>query len=450
MTSGAVLGRLDARLPGPDYCRHSRARRHPPGCCAAWPAVTALPARSNVRSPRPDPAAHGRLQAAARARDGATGCRCSSRPTRRAASSSASGTGRRPGSPGAMALGAAGDAGAGRAGRSRDRARAASARRERQLRAGARPRDRIRATPRSACGRSATTRRGRAARGRVAARPPVRRRAPATRQALPGQGRGGVDPHHALARVDRTRDELDAVELVPFRAAIGGERRTRDVRPRRRARAHRRARAAGDARAPVMHDLLRGELGFAGVSITDALDMRALPQGAAQAVDVVAALEAGVDLLLSTADRRAQRRIESALVAGCRGGALRRPTASRARGRGSMRSAAGSTASSSRSLDVVGSPAHRALARELAARALTLVRDDAGLLPLRLSPDASDPRGHARAEGPHARGHVLVRDARRWPRRSAATARRWTRSSPRIHRPTRRSRRSGDAPRATT
>ena len=37
------------------------------------------------------------------------------------------------------------------------------------------------------------------------------------------------------------------------------------------------------------------------------------------------------------------------------------------------------------SLDVVGSADHRALARELAARSLTLVRDDAGLLPLRLS-----------------------------------------------------------------
>jgi beta-N-acetylhexosaminidase len=39
-------------------------------------------------------------------------------------------------------------------------------------------------------------------------------------------------------------------------------------------------------------------------------------------------------------------------------------------------------------LEVVGSAEHRALARELAARSLTLVRNDAGLLPLRLDPGA--------------------------------------------------------------
>jgi beta-N-acetylhexosaminidase len=39
-------------------------------------------------------------------------------------------------------------------------------------------------------------------------------------------------------------------------------------------------------------------------------------------------------------------------------------------------------------LDVVGSPGHAALARELAARSLTLVRDEAGLLPLRVGTEA--------------------------------------------------------------
>src|SRR5206468_2683340 len=46
----------------------------------------------------------------------------------------------------------------------------------------------------------------------------------------------------------------------------------------------------------------------------DAFDMGALPQDESQAVDVVAALRAGVDLLLATSDRRAHRRIERALV----------------------------------------------------------------------------------------------------------------------------------------
>ena len=57
----------------------------------------------------------------------------------------------------------------------------------------------------------------------------------------------------------------------------------------------------------VMHDLLRDRLGFRGVTITDALDMEALPQGDAQAIDAIAALQAGNDLLLCVPDRARPR-----------------------------------------------------------------------------------------------------------------------------------------------
>jgi beta-N-acetylhexosaminidase len=133
-----------------------------------------------------------------------------------------------------------------------------------------------------------------------------------------------------------------------------------------------------------MTGVLREQLAFDGVSITDALDMHALPQDATQAVDVVAALAAGVDLLLSTPDRRAQRRIESAIVraasihlldeAGLRRSATRLDA---------LRSWL--AAFDEPPFEVVGSADHRALATELAKRSLTLVRDDAGLLPLRLA-----------------------------------------------------------------
>ena len=63
----------------------------------------------------------------------------------------------------------------------------------------------------------------------------------------------------------------------------------------------------------VMHELLRGRLGFDGVSITDAMDMKAVAQGTGQVVDSIVALRAGVDLLLLTPDRAAQRRLEEGL-----------------------------------------------------------------------------------------------------------------------------------------
>ena len=203
---------------------------------------------------------------------------------------------------------------------------------------------------------------------------------------FPGKGEGSVDTHHALDAVDRTRDELAAVELVPFRAAT-------DAGVRLVMSGHFAVPALTGSRAlpstlsrHVMHALLRDELGFDGVSITDALDMGALPQDATQAIDVITALDAGVDLLLATVDRRAHRRIESALLRAAEVELLDADGIARSRARlDALRRWIDSF--DAPSLDVVGSADHRALARELAARSMTLVRDDAGLLPLQLSPE---------------------------------------------------------------
>jgi beta-N-acetylhexosaminidase len=134
----------------------------------------------------------------------------------------------------------------------------------------------------------------------------------ATAKHFPGSGGLMADTHHGLGVVDRSAADLQAVELAPFRAAF-------DAGVRMVMSGHFAVPAlTGDRTQPstlsrrMMWGLLREELGFEGVSITDALDMKAIPQGAAQARAVVEALDAGVDLLLTTADRRAQLRIEQA------------------------------------------------------------------------------------------------------------------------------------------
>jgi beta-N-acetylhexosaminidase len=204
---------------------------------------------------------------------------------------------------------------------------------------------------------------------------------------FPGAGAAGEDPHLELAVVNPSRDRLDAVELTPFRAAIAaGVQMVMSGHLASPALTGSRTLPATLSRR-VMGDLLRDELGFQGVAITDALDMHALPQDATQAVDVVAAIAAGVDLLLATPDRRALRRIESALRRAADvdlfdADALR---ASGVRLAGLRDWLAGFE---DPGLEVVGAGEHVALARELAERSLTLVRDEARLLPLRLSPDA--------------------------------------------------------------
>jgi beta-N-acetylhexosaminidase len=137
----------------------------------------------------------------------------------------------------------------------------------------------------------------------------------------------------------------------------------------------------------VLGDLLRRELGFEGLVITDALDMRALAQGPSQVLDVIAALRAGADLLLCAPDPDPIERIEAGLLHA----ASRRlldPAALAATHRRLVALRDWLGGFQAPPLSVVGCAAHAALAGELAARSITLVRDDAGLLPLRLSPDA--------------------------------------------------------------
>ncbi len=139
---------------------------------------------------------------------------------------------------------------------------------------------------------------------------------------FPGLGDTDADTHHGLAIVRASRERLEAVDLVPFRAAI-------DAGVPIVMSSHVAVPALNDGDAvastlapAVMTGLLRGRLGFEGVTISDALDMRAIAQGEAQAAAILAALRAGVDLLLCGPDRDAQGRIEAALLAGAADGRI--------------------------------------------------------------------------------------------------------------------------------
>ena len=209
----------------------------------------------------------------------------------------------------------------------------------------------------------------------------------ATGKHFPGAGGLVADTHHQLGVIDRSPADLEAGELVPFRAAIvAGVRVVMS--------GHFAVPAlTGDPTQPstlsrrMMSGLLRDELDFEGVSITDALDMKAIPQGAAQARAVIEALDAGVDLLLTTPDRQAQLRIEKALrrafADDLQDAEAARRSSARVR---ALRQWVGGFEDPA--LDVAGSSEHRALARELAERSLTLVRDDARMLPLRVGTGA--------------------------------------------------------------
>jgi beta-N-acetylhexosaminidase len=204
----------------------------------------------------------------------------------------------------------------------------------------------------------------------------------ATLKHFPGSGATAADPHHELPVLDRTMDELDDRELIPFRAALAAGARL--VMTGHLALRGQRDDLPTSLSPAILRDLLRERLGFEGVTVTDALDMRALAQGSAQIVDAVVALRAGEDVLLGTPDESALERLEEGIAQAQRRGLIDPAADAAAVARvGELRRWLGGFEQPP--LEVVGCPEHVALAAELARRSITLVRDDEGLLPLKVA-----------------------------------------------------------------
>ncbi len=196
----------------------------------------------------------------------------------------------------------------------------------------------------------------------------------ATVKHFPGLGDAAVDTHHDAATITHSRDQLVARELVPFRAAIAAGARLAMA-------AHLAVPAlTGDATLPAslsraaLSDVLRDQLGFAGLTITDALDMAGVNAATGAGDPMATALGAGEDLLLGTPLLTLIGRQVSSVDDD--------PPIRRLAG---MRSWLAGFEQPD--LSVVGCADHLALAELLARRSITLVRDDAGLLPLRPAPD---------------------------------------------------------------
>ncbi|HEY7131601.1 MAG TPA: glycoside hydrolase family 3 N-terminal domain-containing protein, partial [Candidatus Limnocylindrales bacterium] len=133
----------------------------------------------------------------------------------------------------------------------------------------------------------------------------------ATVKHFPGAGDAAADPHLGLPRLDRTVAELEQRELIPFRTALAAGAKM--VMTGHVALPELEGDLPTSLSAAVLRDLLRKQLHFEGVTVTDALDMHALAQGSAQVVDAIVALRAGEDVLLGTPDEIALERLEEGL-----------------------------------------------------------------------------------------------------------------------------------------
>ena len=136
---------------------------------------------------------------------------------------------------------------------------------------------------------------------------------PCTLKHFPGHGDTASDSHYGAAYVTKSLEELREGELLPFLAGIEAGADMVMI-------GHLTVPALDDAPAPFSHavvtELLREELGFPGVVITDALEMGALGDYTS-GESAVLAVQAGVDLLLCPGDpAEALRALSEAVMEG--------------------------------------------------------------------------------------------------------------------------------------
>ena len=205
----------------------------------------------------------------------------------------------------------------------------------------------------------------------------------ATGKHFPGHGDTDINSHLALPVVTASRARLDSVELPPFRASIaagvGAIMTFHGAMPSLDPSG-----APGTLSPLVLTGLLRREMGFTGLIISDAMDMRGVLDryGAVEAAQL--AVIAGSDILIQP--ENVTETID-AVVAGVREGripvaridaAVRRILLAKA-GMGLRRTTQVDLA---QVRVIVGDTTNRRLAERVGQKSITLVRDNAQLLPL--------------------------------------------------------------------
>ncbi|WP_235017689.1 glycoside hydrolase family 3 protein [Thermomonospora echinospora] len=206
----------------------------------------------------------------------------------------------------------------------------------------------------------------------------------ATAKHFPGHGDTGTDSHTGLPVIDHSRAEWERVDAPPFRAAV--QNGVDAIMT-----AHIVVPGLDDSGDPatmsrtVLTGLLRDQLGYRGVVVTDSLSMAGARQkyGAPQAA--VRAVRAGADQLLMPPNLA---QAHAAVLAAVRQGTISRQrldeSVTRILRMKAQRGLFGDVqVDPERAGRTIRSDAHRKVARQVAERSITLVRNKGGLLPLR-------------------------------------------------------------------
>lgn len=204
---------------------------------------------------------------------------------------------------------------------------------------------------------------------------------------FPGHGDTATDSHFGFPRIDHTREQWEELDLPPFQAAI--DRGIDSIMT-----AHIQVPAldpSGDPATvskPILTGILRGELGYDGVIVTDSLDMQGVRDKYGDDRVPVLALKAGADILLNPpefdvaynavidavkdgelTEKRIDESVYRVLRLKWRNGQLEQPFVDE-----------------DNVMNVVGTDANLARAQEITDTTTTLVKNDGDQLPLSNEP----------------------------------------------------------------
>jgi len=205
-----------------------------------------------------------------------------------------------------------------------------------------------------------------------------------TAKHFPGHGDTAVDTHLNMAVIDAPRERLESTELPPFRAAIQAGVDAIMT-------AHIAVPALAPANVPatlssaILTGLLRGDMGFKGIIVTDALEMGGIAQGYSSGEAAVLAVEAGADALVMPPDPEAAVK---AILAAVQSGRLTRARIDDSVARLlAAKEHVGLDRRATVDLEAIGDqidmPEDQERAQEIASRAVTLVKNDGNPIPLR-------------------------------------------------------------------
>lgn len=250
---------------------------------------------------------------------------------------------------------------------------------------------------------------------------------------FPGHGDTATDSHIGLPVVDVSRERLEKLELVPFRAAIEArvgsimsahialpQIETEQAAPVRAFSENEAAGAEfrslteeqgvkvtlpGTLSPKVLTGILREELKFNGIVVTDAMNMAGVAARYTPAEAAVRAIKAGADLIIKSPDiDAAVAGVKQAVASGELTEARLNLSVERL-----LRAKAALGLSVRRTVDLnevdrlVAGPEFNAIAQQIAERSITLVRDYQKLLPLAFKQTGNQTAGAGNEAGASAR-----------------------------------------------